>query len=553
MVCVRSTVTLAGVSVLALAAGSRAELPLTRVAETGVEGEFGPGLEAGTVYAHVGIPVVDAAGNVVFYADLAGPSVTAGSDSAVFAGPPTAMSVAIREGDPSPANGQPILQLAPNPNAGAGDVLATDFLDYMVRASGVTSELLRIGSQAVDAPAGVLYNTVVRTLASDMGLYAFTASLTGVVTQANNMGVFTGAPGALEMVVRKGDVAPDTGGDTFGEFTSLGIAPDGVLGLHALLADGGEGTWYGDTSGLTLIVRDGSTAPGMPPGTVFVAFDQAPSIASNGAVAFKGFTVGPVNGSENEGLWIGPDNMLSLTLREGSQAPGLPADVRIGSHFVDNNTPQINDAGMFVYRSRLIGVSVTPDNDRAIFAGPPVSPMLIAREGDVAPDTGGATFASIFEPTLNQAGDIAFLSQIEGAGVSGDTDFALYVWNDNAGLRLVARDTNTVVFGVGDSRTIVDIDFVGGVRGSSGLATGLGDDGVIAFRASVLPLGDAIVTARAPGSDPADFNGDGIVDGMDLAYFLASWGPCAGACPADFNDDNIVDGMDLALLLASWT
>jgi hypothetical protein len=546
-------VTLAGVSALALAAGSRAELPLTRIAETGVEGEFGPGLEAGTVYSHVGIPVVDAAGNVVFYADLSGPSVSGDNDSAIVAGPPTGAGVVIREGDPSPLDGLPLLQLAPNPNAGHADVLATDLLDYLVSSNGGLDELLRIGAQAAEAPAGVLYNSVARTLASDIGLYAFIASLTGVVTQANNMGVFAGAPDALEMAVRKGDVAPDTGGDTFGGLSSLGIAPDGIIALHALLADGGEGTWYGDTSGLSLVVRDGSAAPGMPAGTIFVAFDQAPSIASNGVIAFKGFTVGPVTGGENEGLWIGPPGGLALTLREGTAAPGLPAGVLVGSHFVDDNTPQINDAGMFVYRSRLIGVGVTPDNDRAIFAGAPASPMLIAREGDVAPDTGGATFATILEPALNQAGDIAFLTRIEGSGVSGDTDFALYVWNDTAGLRLVARDTNMVVFGVGDSRTIVDIDFVGGVRGSSGLATGIGDNGVIAFRASVLPLGDAIITARAPGSDPADFNGDGAVDGMDLAYFLASWGPCAGACPADFNGDNKVDGMDLALLLASWT
>ncbi len=54
---------------------------------------------------------------------------------------------------------------------------------------------------------------------------------------------------------------------------------------------------------------------------------------------------------------------------------------------------------------------------------------------------------------------------------------------------------------------------------------------------------------------PADLNGDGIVNGADLAILLAAWGPCPpkGACPADLNDDGIVNGADLAILLGEWT
>jgi hypothetical protein len=49
----------------------------------------------------------------------------------------------------------------------------------------------------------------------------------------------------------------------------------------------------------------------------------------------------------------------------------------------------------------------------------------------------------------------------------------------------------------------------------------------------------------------ADLNGDGIVDGIDLAVLLAAWG-FAGH-PADINGDGTVDGSDLAVLLARWT
>lgn len=50
---------------------------------------------------------------------------------------------------------------------------------------------------------------------------------------------------------------------------------------------------------------------------------------------------------------------------------------------------------------------------------------------------------------------------------------------------------------------------------------------------------------------PADFNGDGLVNGIDLASLLAQWGVSAG--PADLNGDGLVNGADLAALLASWT
>ena len=55
------------------------------------------------------------------------------------------------------------------------------------------------------------------------------------------------------------------------------------------------------------------------------------------------------------------------------------------------------------------------------------------------------------------------------------------------------------------------------------------------------------------GGEPADLNGDGVVDGADLGLLLGAWGPCPpGGCPADLNGDGVVDGADLGLLLGAW-
>lgn len=48
----------------------------------------------------------------------------------------------------------------------------------------------------------------------------------------------------------------------------------------------------------------------------------------------------------------------------------------------------------------------------------------------------------------------------------------------------------------------------------------------------------------------ADLNGDGVVDGADLASLLAAWG--SSNSPADLNGDGIVDGADLATMLSLW-
>jgi len=50
----------------------------------------------------------------------------------------------------------------------------------------------------------------------------------------------------------------------------------------------------------------------------------------------------------------------------------------------------------------------------------------------------------------------------------------------------------------------------------------------------------------------ADFDGDGLVAGGDMAIMLGSWGPCQGPCVADLDEDLVISGGDLALLIAAW-
>lgn len=70
--------------------------------------------------------------------------------------------------------------------------------------------------------------------------------------------------------------------------------------------------------------------------------------------------------------------------------------------------------------------------------------------------------------------------------------------------------------------------------------------GIDAFEVSSLVCGS---------STPGDVNGDGVVNGIDLAAVLGAWGNCPpkGACPADVTGDGTVDGVDLSVVLGNWT
>jgi len=67
---------------------------------------------------------------------------------------------------------------------------------------------------------------------------------------------------------------------------------------------------------------------------------------------------------------------------------------------------------------------------------------------------------------------------------------------------------------------------------------------------------DAILHLEEPEPCPPscspDLNGDGVVNGADLALVLGQWGPSKGTC-ADLNSDGVVNGADLAILLGNWS
>jgi len=61
---------------------------------------------------------------------------------------------------------------------------------------------------------------------------------------------------------------------------------------------------------------------------------------------------------------------------------------------------------------------------------------------------------------------------------------------------------------------------------------------------------DAVARVHASGN-PADIDGDGLINGLDLAAVLSAFGTASSA--PDIDRSGLVDGLDLAAILAGWS
>jgi hypothetical protein len=134
----------------------------------------------------------------------------------------------------------------------------------------------------------------------------------------------------------------------------------------------------------------------------------------------------------------------------------------------------------------------------------------------------------------------------------------LYVWNSS---RSAWGDANGLV---GQNRYL---DNYAGTRDRTlraRLASNLDDyvaaDGSIRFLVYAERAADetahdymSVTVLRADEDVPCagDIDGNGSVNGLDLAALLGSWGACTG-CAADLDGDGDVDGQDLSVLLTRW-
>ncbi len=265
---------------------------------------------------------------------------------------------------------------------------------------------------------------------NDAGQSAFSVRLTGagVVKGINDSGIWSeGGGNGLALVVRGGDKAPGTNGANFAGAGPPTLNNAGRLAFLGILNGEGvsdmndQGIWTDSVeNGLALVVRKGDVAPGTggavffsPNPTRFPTLSFSGPILNNaGHVTFLGKLSGEgVSDINDQGIWSERGgNGLSLVARTGDEAPDT--DGAIFERFLNWT---LNDAGQTAFSGSLTGPEVAfRSNDTGIWAEDLSGVLqLIARTGDLldVDDGPGIDFRTI--------GSLRFISGTNNSQPSG--------------------------------------------------------------------------------------------------------------------------------------
>ncbi len=234
------------------------------------------------------------------------------------------------------------------------------------------------------------------------------------------------AAGAVRVLAREGDTAPDTTlGSLFATFlyADLHLNDSGQVAFSAGLSnapgssdvttDNAGGIWtVSNGAAAQLALRAGDAAVGGPSGSVF-RYLKRPFLTDLGQLTFSGgIRVGPggVTAADDVGVWgVGASGALDLIAREGNPAPGASP----GTIFKQFGTHSSNGLGQiaFVTTADGDGNSLTgiwgPDSDGNLA-------LLVQRNGP-APGVEGGVFDSFYyDIVLNEAGDLLFRATLSG-------------------------------------------------------------------------------------------------------------------------------------------
>ena len=470
------------------------QVTFSRLAFTAQEA---PGLP-GTSFNQIGFPRMDTAGQTAFTAVTFGPGDFRQS---VWVGRPGAIQVVAREDDPAPGVtsgvtfGPTFFDLAVNQQQQAAflarligpGIDTTNDLGLWAGVPGGLHQVAREGGPAAGLP-DVRYEQVQDLVTMrQTGQLIFGARLVGAgVTADNDTAFFYGPPTAPGVLLREGDAAPGT----TGVFSGIFMTPanrSGALSFRgelrgAVTSDDDSGLWYGTPSAFQLLIREGAPAPGTGPGVRFALIQGTtyPLINDNGNVSFRADLEGAgVNNTNRTGIWFGKPGDLRLLVRQGQPAPGTGAEFGRSNTFDTEN----NDRDEVLFTHLLQGSGVTTTNDESIWLARGPDLRLVAREGDVAPDTNGAWFGTLIDafPALSNTGQLAFRARLTGPGVDETNDQGLWATDPAGVLHLVAREGMSIELLPGFVRNVTAIG-TSGIGWEGGLDPVWSDAGELAFQ-----------------------------------------------------------------------
>lgn len=470
---------------------------------------------------------------------------------------------------------------------GPGITVGTnDTAQWFIPMSG-TPAMLAQGRDTCPGTAGALYPANMTASAgarlNDAGECLFAMTLSGGDTvTANNSAIVMLKPGPDQLIVRKGSAAPGFKGltvtpDSFGLFLNganylfsaklvgagISTANDSIYCTNAFAA-----------SGYRVFAREGDPIPGTDGLTIAntssLTFGQNP-MAADGTITFNATLGGTATSLNNGAVMTERNGVFTILLRKGDPIPGITdsGDPNFAGKVFsapNSSSQTVTNTGMYAFQ----GIFMNADGSSigspapATFVGvrkPNGTLITVCRQTDPVPGLPGWKMDSLNGSTSICASDngcVVFLAAMSKTDAS-ESGSALLAWDEVGGLRLLAKQSslNASPFTpTGDTfftgTPINQLTLIGstGNNGNGG-STGFSANGWLVLRA-----GDSVnqfysiakIRVEPESGCLADIDGNGTVDGSDLASLLAGW---ATSSP-DLNGDGVVNGADLAILLGAW-
>lgn len=479
-------------------------------------GQPAPGMGDGVTFAEFSGPRINDQGTIIFWAFTSG-GVTTANREGIWAARSGITELALRQGTPAPWYSAPADFVAiPNPALGPDDSIASN---GAVSALGIPSPALeakntgvfamhigdppealaRKGEQALGLPAGTEWKN--QLTVQHVGFSAFGSNA--------GAGVWNDEGGSVVLAHAAGDPVPGTG-RTIMLADGPTLASDGGQVFRALLSGSPlpleDFAIVSDASGtVETIAATGSVPPGAPDAT-FNQLDLNPAMNASGKVAFVS-SLTAADPFAKSGIWAGTPGSLEMLARAGSPAPGT--DGKTFQRFL--SPVEINEAGQVAWWATLAsgggaGVWVTEGAET----------RLVAASGTPVFDRPGTTLRVLERPVLDEQGQVFFMARVQGGSVVPQTNRALMVRDIVGRLVTVVRTGDAVEVAPGDSRTIAEIVF-------EGSSTSGGYAQVNAHRQAVAHVrftDGTFAVLAIDVANPAEFNGDGVLDAGDLFAFL---------------------------------
>lgn len=323
-------------------------------------------------------------------------------------------------------------------------LLAALALVSPAKATPVYDVLLKTGDPAPCSQVAA-FDSFSQPVINDAGQVLFQAKLKhqGAVGTANDEGVWLWTTGVCECVALKGDPVPGQSNAAYASLwlSNLRLDDGGFVTLVAMLAGPGITTSndtcfvWGKPGIMQVVAREDDFVPGATEGE---RFDDLASLEGlklvtgrPGEIGFVAGWRGPTRLAVNSGIWLGPATNLQLIARDGQAAPDGGGATFQNLQF---RRVQLNRKGEVVFKAQTSDFPL----DTGIWSGTTGGLQRVLVEGGAAPAPAARYNDFAFTAvTLNSSEQYCFVAAFTGTSPTSDTAI---VAGPLTNLQIVARE-----------------------------------------------------------------------------------------------------------------